>query len=122
MNKAILLGRLCRDPETRTTSNQTPVSSFTIAIDRPYKDSSGNKQTDFLPVVAWRKLSELVQKYFKKGDRILIVGSIQVRSWDDADGNKHSITEIIADEISFVDSKKDAQTAPQAEQALPYDI
>lgn len=107
MNKAIILGRLTRDPELRTTQSQIPVATFTLAVDRRFKDASGNKQADFIPVVAWRQQAEFATKYFKKGSRMIVIGSIQTRSWDDAEGKKRSATEIIADEIHFVDKKSD---------------
>lgn len=144
MNKAILMGRLTRDPEMRTTSGNIPVCSFTLAIDRRFKNTNGERQADFIPVVAWRQQAEFASKYFRKGSRMLVVGSIQTRSWDDPEGKRHNATEVIADEISFVDSKKSeggydnnapaAQAAaqntsnegffpgPDDDTALPFDI
>lgn len=109
MNKAIIMGRLTRDPEVRTTPSQVAVATFTVAVDRRFKNANGEKQADFIPVVAWRKLSEIVSRYFRKGSRIIVVGSIQTRNWEDKDGNKRTSTEIIADEIHFVDSKKESE-------------
>ncbi len=106
MNKAILMGRLTRDPEMRTTSGNVSVCTFTLAIDRRFKNASGEKQADFIPIVAWRQQADFCAKYFHKGSRMLVVGTIQTRSWDDAEGKRHSATEVVADEISFVDSKK----------------
>ncbi|MGI6334246.1 MAG: single-stranded DNA-binding protein [Saccharofermentanales bacterium] len=106
MNKAILMGRLTRDPELRTTANNIPVCSFTVAVDRRYKSASGERQADFISVVAWRQQAELVAQYFAKGSRILLVGSIQTRTWDDSEGKRHYVTEVVADEIYFVDTKK----------------
>lgn len=106
MNKAILMGRLTRDPEMRTTANQIPVTSFTVAVDRRFKNANGERQADFIPVVAWRQQAEFVSRYFRKGSRIAVVGSIQTRSWDDAEGKRHWATEVVADELSFVDSKR----------------
>ncbi len=143
MNKAILMGRLTRDPELRTTASQVSVCTFTLAIDRRFKNASGEKQADFIPVVAWRQQAEFAAKYFRKGSRMIVVGSIQTRNWDDAEGKRHNITEVVADEINFVDSKKSeggyegpapAQPAAQApagdgffpgpddDTALPFDI
>jgi len=143
MNKAILMGRLTRDPELRTTSGNVSVCTFTLAIDRRFKTASGEKQADFIPIVAWRQQAEFCAKYFRKGSRMLVVGSIQTRSWDDTEGKRHSTTEVIADEIQFVDAKKSdngydapANTQPAAQQtasdgffpapdddtALPFDI
>jgi len=143
MNKAILMGRLTRDPELRTTSGNVSVCTFTLAIDRRFKTASGEKQADFIPIVAWRQQAEFCAKYFRKGSRMLVVGSIQTRSWDDTEGKRHSTTEVIADEIQFVDAKKsdngyDAPAtaqpatqqaasdgffpAPDDDTALPFDI
>jgi len=105
MNKAILMGRLTRDPEMRMTQSQVPVCTFTLAVDRRFKSASGEKQADFIPVVAWRQQAEFAGKYFRKGSRMLVVGSIQTRNWDDAEGKRHYATEVVADEIQFVDTK-----------------
>jgi single-strand DNA-binding protein len=106
MNKAILLGRLVRDPELRNTQNGTPVVSFTLAVDRRFKNAQGERVADFIPCVAWRSTAEFVAKYFSQGQRLALVGSIQPRSWEDADGNRRYTTEVIADEVYFADSKK----------------
>jgi single-strand DNA-binding protein len=106
MNKAILMGRLTKDPEMRTTTNQVPVCSFTLAVDRRFKNAAGERQTDFIPIVAWRQQAEFAAKYFHKGSKMVVVGSIQTRNWDDTEGVKHFATEIIADEIYFAESKK----------------
>jgi len=106
MNKAILMGRLTRDPEMRTTASQIPVCTFTLAVDRRFKSANGEKQADFISIVAWRQQAEFCAKYFRKGSRMIVVGSIQTRSWDDTEGKRHSVTEVVADEIQFVDSKK----------------
>lgn len=115
MNKAILMGRLTRDPELRTTQSQIPVCTFTLAIDRRFKSASGEKQADFIPIVAWRQQAEFASKYFRKGSRMVVVGSIQTRSWDDAEGKRHSMTEVVADEIYFGDSRREgADSGPSA--------
>lgn len=106
MNKAILMGRLTRDPEMRTTTSQVPVCSFTLAVDRRFKNASGERQADFIPIVAWRQQAEFCGKYFRKGSKMVVVGSIQTRSWDDTEGKKHSVTEVIADEVYFAESKR----------------
>ncbi len=106
MNKAILMGRLTRDPELRTTANQVPVCSFTLAVDRRFKNASGERQADFIPVVAWRQQAEFCSKYFRKGSRMAVIGTIQTRSWDDPEGKRHSATEVIADEVYFTESKR----------------
>ena len=107
MNKAMIMGRLTRDPEIKTTQNQVPVATFTLAVDRKFKNANGEKQADFIPVVAWRQSAEFVGKYFKKGSKMIVIGSIQTRTYDDKDGKKVYITEIVADEIEFAESKRD---------------
>lgn len=103
MNKVILMGRLTKDPEVRyINNNNTAVCNFTLAVDRKFQ-----KETDFIPIVAWNKLAEFCGKYFTKGMRVAIVGSIQTRTWDDKKGNKHYTIEILAKEAYFADSKKD---------------
>lgn len=117
MNKVILMGRLTKDPELRYTSaNNTAVCSFTLAVDRRFSKQGEEKQADFIPVVAWRKEAEFCSKYFTKGLKVAIVGSMQNRSWDDNEGKKHYITEVIADEAYFVESKKN-EGAPQQKPA-----
>jgi single-strand DNA-binding protein len=113
MNKAILMGRLTKDPEVRYTANNVPVASFSLAIDRRFTKPGEEKQTDFINIVAWQKLAEFCGKYYKKGQQVLIVGRIQTRTWDDAEGKKHYATEVVADEAYFADSKKnDDGSAP----------
>lgn len=106
MNKAILMGRLTKDPELRTTQNNISVCSFTLAIDRRFKNQQGERETDFIPVVAWRQTAEFAARYFSKGSRMALVGSIQPRSWEDENGERRYITEVIADEIYFADSRR----------------
>ncbi|HHV42022.1 MAG TPA: single-stranded DNA-binding protein [Clostridiaceae bacterium] len=108
MNKAILMGRLTRDPELRTTSNNISVCTFTLAIDRNYKNRDGERLTDFIPVVVWRQQAEFVHRYFTKGQRMLVVGSIQPRSYEDQTGQRRYVTEVIAEEVYFADSKRDS--------------
>lgn len=113
LNKVILGGRLVRDPELRQTNSGIPVTSFSIAVDRRYQSQdaqNGAQSADFINIVAWRQRAEFVCKYFKKGSSICIVGSIQSRSWTDANGQKQYATEVVADECNFVDSKSEAQS------------
>lgn len=125
MNKCIITGRLTRDPEFKSTSNQTPIANFTIAVDRKFKDKDGNKQTDFIPCIAWRSTAEFIAKYFKKGNKIGISGSIQTRSYENREGIKVNVTEILVEDAEFLDSKTDsasgnAQKQPQMpSQAVP---
>lgn len=102
LNKAILMGRLCADPELRTTQNGTPVCSFTLAVNRRGKDDG----TDFLDIVAWNKTAEFVNKYFAKGQQVAVAGRIQSRTWEDQNGNKRKSVEIVAEEVHFAESKK----------------
>ncbi len=104
MNKAILMGRLTKDPETRYTQENIATAHFTLAVDR-YVKAGTEKQADFFNIVAWKKLAEFCGKYFQKGRQVLVVGRIQNRTWDDAEGKKHYATEIIAEEAYFADSK-----------------
>lgn len=106
MNKAILMGRLTKDPEMRTTQSQIPVASFTLAVDRRFKNQNGERETDFLLVVAWRSNAEFVGNYLKKGTKVVVVGSIQTRNYEDKEGRRVYITEIVADEIHFAESKR----------------
>lgn len=110
MNKAILMGRLTRDPELKKTANDISVCTFSLAIDRNYKNKDGERQTDFIPVVVWRQQVEFVSKYFSKGQRMLVVGSIQPRSYEDQVGQKRYITEVIAEEVYFADSKHESNS------------
>ena len=124
LNKSILMGRLTKDPELRMTGNQLPVATFTIAIDRKFKDASGNKQVDFINCVAWRKTAELISQHFTKGRMIAVIGSIQVRSWDDKEGNKRYATEVIVDEFSFTGDNKQ-QTSQQGytpDEPTPFEL
>ncbi|MDY6339276.1 MAG: single-stranded DNA-binding protein [Saccharofermentans sp.] len=104
MNKVELVGRLTKDPEVKLTSNQTQFCNFTIAVDRRFKDANGQRQADFINCVAWRQTAVFIQKYFHKGNRIGLVGSIQTRSYDDQNGQKKFITEVVVDEAEFVES------------------
>lgn len=106
LNKAILIGRLVRDPELKITASQVSVCNFTLAVDRRFKNAAGERQADFIPVIAWRQQGEFAAKYFHKGSKMVVVGSIQTRNWDDADGKRHYATEVIADEIEFGESKQ----------------
>lgn len=105
MNKAIISGRLTRDPELKTTQNQVEVCSFTVAVDRKFKNKDGERGTDFIPCVAWRSTAEFISRYFSKGSRIELCGSIQTRTYDDNDGKRVYVTEIAVDEVGFGDSK-----------------
>lgn len=107
LNKIILMGRLVRDPELRNTATGTPVASFTIAVDRDFKSQSGEKETDFIDIVAWRNTADFVSKYFSKGRVAAVEGRLQIRSWTDKEGNKRRTAEVVADNVYFGDSKRD---------------
>lgn len=112
MNKSILVGRLTKDVELKTTQGGESVCSFTIAVNRKFKNAEGNYDADFINCVAWRGQAEFLSKYFEKGSMVGIVGTIQTRSYD-SDGHKVWVTEVVADEISFVGGKKeDTNDAP----------
>lgn len=112
MNKVILVGRLVRDPELRSTQSNISVSTFTIAVDRRFRNSNGERQSDFISVVAWRQQAEFVSNYFKQGSKIGIVGSIQSRSWVDQEGRKRYTVEVLAEEVHFVESRRTEYTKP----------
>lgn len=113
MNKVILVGRLTRDPELRNTPSGIACCTFTVACDRRYADQSGNRQADFLNCVAWRERAEFVAKYFSKGRRIGLEGSIQTRSYE-KDGQNRTTTEILVDNVEFVENKPQPQTQPES--------
>lgn len=119
MNKAIIVGNLTKDPEQRTTANGTAVTSFTVAVRRRYKDADGNYQADFINCVAWRGTAEFIAKYFTKGLKIGVIGTIQTRTYDDQNGNRRYVTEVVVDEAEFVTSK--AQNTGANKQAAMLD-
>ncbi|MDI6604817.1 single-stranded DNA-binding protein [Aceticella autotrophica] len=107
LNKVILIGRLTKDPVLKYSSNNMiPVSTFTIAVNRNYTTQSGERPADFIPIVTWRKLAEVCANNLKKGRLVAVVGSIQTRTWDDTNGTRHWVTEVVADEVKFLDSNR----------------
>lgn len=113
LNVVALLGRLTADPELRRTPSGVSVTTFTVAVNRSYVKQGGERQTDFIDVVAWRNTAEFVSKYFRKGQMIAVQGSIQTRSYEDKQGNKRKAVEVLADNISFADSKGSSQSGQQ---------
>ncbi len=111
LNKIFIMGRLTRDPELRRTQNGTAVTSFTMAVDRDFKNADGTKDTDFIDVVAWRNTAEFVSKYFAKSRMAVVEGRLQLRDWTDKDGNKRRNAEVLADNIYFGDSKKEGDSS-----------
>lgn len=107
-NKVILIGNLVADPELKQTQSGIAVTSFSIAVSRKFNRDSSQQQTDFINIVCWRSTAEFVTKYFSKGKSILICGSLQTRTWTDQQGQKRYITEVVADEVSFVERKSDS--------------
>ena len=108
MNKVVLMGRLTKDPEVRyTQTNNTLVASFSLAINRRFVRQGEERQADFINIVAWNKTGEFCSKYFKKGQQVGIIGRIQTRNWEDDNKVKHYVTEVVAEEAYFADSKKD---------------
>lgn len=108
LNKVILAGRLTSDVELKQTPSGVAVATFSIAVNRKFS-KEGEQQADFISCTAWRSSAEFISKYFRKGSSICIVGSIQTRSWKDSNGNKRYVTEVVADEAMFVESKNDVQ-------------
>ena len=111
LNKVVLMGRLTKDPELRRTGSGTAVTSFSLACDRDFKSQSGEKETDFIEVVAWKNTAEFVSKYFSKGRMAVVEGRLQVRDWTDKAGNKRTTAEVVADNVYFADSKRDSDSA-----------
>ena len=129
LNKIFLMGRLTRDPELRRTQGGTAVASFTLAVDRDFKDKqTGERQTDFIECVAWRGTGEFVSRYFAKGRQAVVEGRLQMRDWTDKEGNKRRTAEVVADQVYFGDSKKQDDAGEgysggeyEAPRALPFD-
>ena len=112
LNEIILMGRLTRDPELRHTQSNKSVTSFTLAVDRDFKTQGGEKETDFIDIVAWNATADFVNKYFTKGRLAIVKGRLQIRDWTDRDGGKRRSAEVIAENVYFGDSRR-AEAAPQ---------
>ena len=110
LNHIVLMGRLTRDPELRRTGSGVAVASFTLAVDRDYAAQGAEKETDFVDIVAWRNTAEFVSKYFTKGRMAVVSGRLQIRNWQDKEGNKRRSAEVVADNVYFGDSKRDSQS------------
>lgn len=109
MNRVVLIGRLTKDPELRNTNGGTPVTNFNLAVDRPFKNSQGEREADFIPIVAWRQLAENTCKFMGKGRLIAVEGRIQTRNYENEAGNRVYITEVVAESIKFLDRSKDTE-------------
>ena len=107
LNKVVLIGRLTKDPESKVFDSGSEVCTFTLAVDRNFKGQDGEKATDFIPIVAWRKTAELCGKYLEKGRQTAVSGRIQTRSYKAKDGTMRYVTEVVAEEVTFLGSKKD---------------
>lgn len=115
LNKVVLMGRLTKGPELRRTGSGTAVTSFSLACDRDFKSQSGEKETDFIEVVAWKTTAEFVSKYFSKGRMAVVEGRLQIRNWTDKAGNKRTTAEVVADNVYFADSKRSESNDNQKE-------
>ncbi len=133
MNKVFLIGRLTRDPELRYTGNNTAVASFTVAVNRTYTNQAGEREADFINVVVWRRQAESVKNYLSQGSQVAVEGRLQVRNYEDQNGQRRYVTEVIADSVEFIGSRRDRENqssqtstnnnAPQSgTEPTPYDF
>ena len=126
MNKVFLIGRLTRDPELRYTGNNTPVATFSLAVNRPFSNQAGEREADFINIVVWRKQAENVKNYLTQGSPAAIEGRIQVRSYDDQSGQKRYVTEVIADNVEFLGSRSSTNnsnnSSASSNEPTPYDF
>lgn len=124
LNKIVLMGRLTRDPELRRTQSGNAVTSFTLAVDRDFKSQSGEKETDFIDIVAWRNTAEFVCNYFTKGRMTVVEGRLQIRDWTDKDGGKPRSAEVMADRVYFGDTRPAEQRFeeldPEGDGEIPF--
>ena len=120
LNHIVLMGRLTRDPELRRTGSGVAVASFTLAVDRDYAAQGAEKETDFVDIVAWRSTAEFVSKYFTKGRMAVVSGRLQIRNWQDKEGNKRRSAEVVADNVYFGDSKRDNADGGSFNQSQGY--
>lgn len=111
LNKIVLMGRLTRDPEMRRTGSGVAVTGFTLAVDRDFKGQDGQKETDFIDIVAWRQTAEFAAQYLTKGRMAVVSGRLQIRDWQDKDGNKRKAAEVVADNVYFADTKRETTAA-----------
>jgi single-strand DNA-binding protein len=119
LNVIALMGRMVGDPELRKTPNDVSTTTFTIACDRNFVKAGGERQTDFFDIVAWRSTAEFACKYFHKGQLVAVNGSLQARSYEDKQGNKRKVYEVVADNLHFAEAKRDGAGAPPTERSLP---
>lgn len=119
LNRVILIGRLTRDPELRYVPSGQPVASFTLAVDRPFTNQAGERETDFIDIVAWRKLADQVSQHLSKGRLVAVEGRLQIRSYETQDGQKRKVAEIVADAVRFLDRKGGPSAAAAAPGGAP---
>jgi single-strand DNA-binding protein len=123
LNRIILIGRLTRDPELRVTSQSgVPMASFTVAVDRPFQNQGGQRETDFIDCVAWRRLAETVAEHMRKGRLIAVEGRLQIRNYETQDGQKRRVAEVVADDVRFLDRPREAPAESADEVAMPEDL
>jgi single-strand DNA-binding protein len=129
MNKVVLIGRLVRDPELRYTGNNLPVATFSIAVNRPFSNQAGEREADFINIVVWRKQAENCKNYLTQGSQVAIEGRLQVRNYDDQNGQKRYVTEVVADNVEFLGSRNSSTnsnnmnvSAPRNAELTPYDF
>jgi len=111
MNKVFLIGRLTRDPELRYTGSNIPVASFSLAVNRNYSNQQGEREADFINIVVWRKQAENVKNYLSQGSQVAIDGRIQTRTYDDQNGQRRYVTEVVADNVEFLGSKNSSNNS-----------
>ena len=129
MNKVVLIGRLTRDPELRYTGSNLPVATFAIAVNRPFSNQAGEREADFINIVVWRKQAENCKNYLTQGSQVAIEGRIQTRNYDDPNGQRRYITEVIADNVEFLGSRNSSTNsnnmsapASKSSELTPYDF
>ena len=124
MNKVILIGRLTRDPELRYTSSNIPVATFSLAVDRTFTGQNGERETDFINIVVWRKQAENCKNYLNQGSQVAIDGRIQTRNYEDQNGQKRYVTEVVADNVQFLDTKaqREQRQSTPSNDVNPYNL
>lgn len=119
MNRIILMGRLVRDPDVKVTTTQKTVCTFTLAVDRPFTSKNGQREADFIPIQTWNKTAEVCGNSLSKGQRVLVEGRLQIRSFDGNDGKKHYMTEVVADRMEFIEKKGSGSPSVGQEKPKP---
>ena len=128
MNKVVLIGRLTRDPELRYTGSNTPVATFSLAVNRNFQNQNGEREADFINIVVWRKQAENVKNFLTQGSQVAVEGRIQTRTYDDQNGQKRYITEVVADNVEFLGSKASSNNSNNTSgsnkntEPTPYDF